>query len=107
MQPDAAGSRGGEPWAAGSHASLLPIREVAELMRVSRMSVYRLVHAGALPAVRVGGALHVPEPAVHEHLRSSAAVPGGRAGSSATALPAGGDRAAEAVPPPGAGRLTP
>ena len=33
---------------------LLMVREVAELMRVSNMTVYRLIKAGDLPALRVG-----------------------------------------------------
>jgi excisionase family DNA binding protein len=47
----------------------LMVAEVAEIMRVSRMTVYRLVHAGELPAVRVGRSFRVPEQAVHEYLR--------------------------------------
>ena len=42
----------------------LPVAEVAELMRVSKMTVYRLVHAGELPAVRFGRSYRVPESAV-------------------------------------------
>jgi excisionase family DNA binding protein len=49
----------------------LVVAEVAEIMRVSRMTVYRLVHAGDLPAVRVGRSFRVPEQAVHEYLRHS------------------------------------
>ena len=33
---------------------LLMVREVAELMRVSNMTDYRLIKAGDLPAIRVG-----------------------------------------------------
>jgi excisionase family DNA binding protein len=33
---------------------LLTVREVAESMRVSTMTVYRLIRSGALPAIRVG-----------------------------------------------------
>jgi len=32
----------------------LTVHEVAELMRVSTMTVYRLIKAGELPAARVG-----------------------------------------------------
>jgi excisionase family DNA binding protein len=39
----------------------LTVAEVAELMRVSKMTVYRLVHAGDLSAVRVGRSFRVPE----------------------------------------------
>ena len=45
--------------------------EVAATMRVSKMTVYRLVHNGELPAVRVGRSFRVPEEAVHEYLRGS------------------------------------
>lgn len=33
---------------------LLTVREVADAIRVSTMTVYRLIRAGALPAIRVG-----------------------------------------------------
>lgn len=49
----------------------LTVAEVAELMRVSRMTVYRLVHSTELPAVRVGRSFRVPERAVHEYLRAA------------------------------------
>jgi len=49
----------------------LTVAEVASVMRVSKMTVYRLVHAGELPAVRVGRSFRVPEKAVHEYLRDS------------------------------------
>lgn len=42
------------------------VAEVAELMRVSRMTVYRMVHAGELPAVRMGRSYRVPLAAVEE-----------------------------------------
>jgi excisionase family DNA binding protein len=47
------------------------VAEVAALMRVSRMTVYRLVHSGELSAVRVGRSFRVPETAVHDYLRTS------------------------------------
>jgi excisionase family DNA binding protein len=40
-------------------------------MRVSRMTVYRLVHSGHLPAIRVGRSVRVPEQAVQEYLREN------------------------------------
>src|SRR6476469_1923444 len=46
----------------------LTVAEVAASMRVSRMTVYRLVHSGELPAVRVGRSFRVPEQAVHDYL---------------------------------------
>ena len=61
---------------AGSDRSLgevrfLTVAEVAALMRVSKMTVYRLVHSGTLPAVRVGRSFRVPESAVHDYLRAA------------------------------------
>ncbi|MDY6049362.1 MAG: helix-turn-helix domain-containing protein [Corynebacterium sp.] len=49
----------------------LTIAEVADIMRVSKMTVYRLVHGGELPAVRVGRSFRVSEAAVEGYLRSS------------------------------------
>ena len=40
------------------------VAEVAELTRVSRMTVYRMVHAGELPAVRFGSSYRVPKTAI-------------------------------------------
>ena len=49
----------------------LTVAEVATLMRVSKMTVYRLVHSGELPAVRVGKSFRVPEKTVHEYLQGA------------------------------------
>jgi excisionase family DNA binding protein len=49
----------------------LTVAEVAMIMRVSKMTVYRLVHAGDLPAIRVGRSFRVPEQAVHDYLQTS------------------------------------
>jgi excisionase family DNA binding protein len=49
----------------------LTVAEVASIMRVSKMTVYRMVHAGELPAIRVGRSFRVPEDAVHKYLRTS------------------------------------
>jgi excisionase family DNA binding protein len=38
---------------------LLTPREVAEVMRVSTMTVYRLIKSGELPAIRVGKHLRI------------------------------------------------
>ena len=51
--------------------TFLTVAEVATMMRVSKMTVYRLVHAGELPAVRVGRSFRVPEHAVHDYLRNA------------------------------------
>ena len=39
---------------AAARPRFLTVAEVADEMRVSRMTVYRLVHSGEIPAVRVG-----------------------------------------------------
>jgi excisionase family DNA binding protein len=49
----------------------LTVAEVASIMRVSKMTVYRLVHSGEMPAVRVGRSFRVPEDAVDAYLRGS------------------------------------
>jgi len=54
-----------------SEVKLLTVAEVAAAMRVSKMTVYRLVHAAELPAVRVGRSYRVSEQAVHDYLRDS------------------------------------
>jgi len=54
-----------------SEVRFLTVAEVAALMRVSKMTVYRLVHSGELPAVRVGKSFRVPEKAVHEYLQGA------------------------------------
>ena len=49
----------------------LTVAEVAARMQVSKMTVYRLVHAGDLTAVRVGRSFRVPEHAVDAYLREA------------------------------------
>jgi excisionase family DNA binding protein len=43
---------------------MLTVAEVADRMGVPRMAVYRMIHAGDLPADRVGSTYHVPESAL-------------------------------------------
>jgi excisionase family DNA binding protein len=59
-----------DPPAVGQ-VQFLTVAEVAALMRVSKMTVYRLVHSGELPAVRVGKSFRVPEKAVHDYLEGA------------------------------------
>ncbi len=49
----------------------LTVAEVASAMRVSKMTVYRLVHNGELPAVQVGRSFRIPEQAIHTYLQES------------------------------------
>ena len=54
-----------------ANARFLKVAEVAAMLRVSRMSVYRLIHSGELTAVRFGRNFRVPEAAVDSYLRDS------------------------------------
>ena len=54
-----------------SDVRFLTVAEVAAIMRVSKMTVYRLVHSGELEAIRVGRSFRVPEKAVHDYLRKA------------------------------------
>ncbi len=54
-----------------SEVRFLTVAEVASIMRVSKMTVYRMVHGGDLPAIRVGRSFRVPEDAVDAYLKSS------------------------------------
>jgi excisionase family DNA binding protein len=46
----------------------MTVREVATLLRVSKMTVYRLTESGDLPAVRVGRSVRIPTSAVRGYL---------------------------------------
>jgi excisionase family DNA binding protein len=54
-----------------SEIRFLTVAEVAAVLRVSKMTVYRLVHSGELASVRVGRSFRVPERAVNEYLRGA------------------------------------
>jgi len=57
-----------------SQMRFLTVGEVAEMMRVSTMTVYRLVHSGGLPAVRFGRSFRIPESAVSSIVFSAGEV---------------------------------
>lgn len=46
----------------------LTVREVAGTLRVSNMTVYRLINAGQLPAVRIGKSFRLREDDVNRYL---------------------------------------
>src|SRR3984885_12138555 len=54
-----------------SDVRFLTVAEVATIMRVSKMTVYRLVHSGELEAIRVGRSFRAPEQAVNQYLRAA------------------------------------
>jgi excisionase family DNA binding protein len=51
-------------------ARFLTVQEVADMLRVSSMTVYRLIKAGDLPAVRVGRSFRVRDTDVDGYLAS-------------------------------------
>ncbi|MFG2030512.1 helix-turn-helix domain-containing protein [Streptomyces sp. NPDC048825] len=51
-----------------NEVAFLTVAEAASVMRVHKMTVYRLVHSGHLPAIRVGRSFRVPQQAVREYL---------------------------------------
>lgn len=52
-------------------AQYLTVAEVASAMRVSKMTVYRLVHSGELESVRFGHSYRIPAKAVQEYLHAA------------------------------------
>src|SRR5258708_25707346 len=83
-----------------SDVRFLTVAEVASIMRVSKMTVYRLVHSGELEAIRVGRSFRVPEQAVNRYLKGSF-VPASSGRSP------GGHHRAGAGPAPRGARLRP
>lgn len=51
-----------------SKATFYTVAEVARVLRVSNMTVYRLINAGQLPAVRVGKSYRLREEDVNRYL---------------------------------------
>ena len=68
---DKATTDGVTPIGAGLNVKFLTVAEVATLLRVSKMSVYRLIHNGVLDAVRFGRSFRVEESAVDAYLKES------------------------------------
>ena len=58
----------------------LTVQEVADVMRVSSMTVYRMVHSGEMPAIRFGRSSRIPENAVSHLLAQVGAESIERAG---------------------------
>lgn len=51
------------------------VAEFSTLARVSKMSAYRLIHQGDLPAVHIGRSLRIPSDAVAAYLGLPASQP--------------------------------
>lgn len=56
-----------DPALAGD-SHLLTIAEVANALRVSKMTIYRMVHSGQLPAMRVGRSFRVSKAELNKSL---------------------------------------
>jgi excisionase family DNA binding protein len=60
-----------------SDVKFLTIYEIAIMMRISKMSAYRLIHSGELEAIRVGRSYRIPEQSVISYMRGAAYTPAG------------------------------
>ena len=49
---------------------LMTVSEVAELVRVSKMTIYRMIYKGELPAISVGKSYRIPVAAVRRLTQS-------------------------------------
>ncbi|SDB80233.1 DNA binding domain-containing protein, excisionase family [Raineyella antarctica] len=67
------------------------VAEVAALMRVSRMSVYRLIHSGELEAVRFGRTFRIPQHAIDSYLARAQYVAAAADGPADRPDPGSGD----------------
>jgi excisionase family DNA binding protein len=56
--------------APSARTSFLTVTEVADTLRVSTMTVYRLIHAGEIAAVRVGKSYRLREEDLDAYLAS-------------------------------------
>jgi excisionase family DNA binding protein len=55
----------------GDPLDVMTVAEVASLLRVSKMTVYRLVQAGEIASLRVGHSFRLPRTDVVQYLRTS------------------------------------
>lgn len=59
-----------------SEVKYLTVLEIATTLRVARMTAYRLIHRGELPAIKVGRQIRVPEPAFEAYMKDRFAEAG-------------------------------
>lgn len=50
---------------------MLTVHQVADVFGVSRMTVYRLVHSGQLPALRINRSFRIDSAAVDRFMRAN------------------------------------
>ena len=56
------------------HDPLMTVTEVAAMLRVSKMTVYRLVHHGDIPCHLIGKSFRIPHSAAVTYLNSNNVV---------------------------------
>lgn len=61
--------------ATSAEGAFLTVKELAELLRVSRRTAYMLVQSGEVPSVRVGGSIRIPRAALAEQLAKTVRTP--------------------------------
>ncbi|HET9647028.1 MAG TPA: helix-turn-helix domain-containing protein [Microlunatus sp.] len=64
-------TNGGVTPIGGSGVKFWTVAEVADTLRVSRMSVYRLIHSGELEAVQFGRSFRVSQEALDAYLKKA------------------------------------
>lgn len=52
-----------------SDVKFLTVAEIATVTRLSKMTIYRLIHSGELESIRVGRSFRVPEQVFEGYLR--------------------------------------
>lgn len=65
------GSGGLTPFGGSLPGKFLTVAEVATILRLSKMSVYRLIHSGQLEAVQFGRSFRVPEKSLNAYLEAA------------------------------------
>lgn len=56
-------------------SNYLTVDEIATELRSSKMTVYRLIHTGELPAIRIGRAFRVPVDAYDAYVENARVTP--------------------------------
>lgn len=54
---------------------LMTVEEIAEQLRVSKMTVYRMVNSGTLPSMKIGNSIRVEREALEKYLAGAVYIP--------------------------------
>jgi excisionase family DNA binding protein len=52
--------------------NLFTVKEVAKMLRLTEKTVYKMIKTGAIPSVKIGGALRITQEAVDQILERGA-----------------------------------